>query len=175
VFSIYIYADPHFGHKKIIEYENRPFTNVEEMDETIIERHNKIIQKHEKVIIAGDFSFYVTEKTKKILNRLNGYKILIIGNHDRQKSYRAWYEYGFNEVYKYPLVYQDNIIISHEPVFFNGNYINIHGHTHSTKNEFTDNWNKHICVSLEKLNYYPIEIEGLLSLRQVKLGEAIPL
>jgi len=175
VFIIYIYADPHFGHENIIKYENRPFASVEEMDEILIERHNKRVQKHEKVIIAGDFSLHLTAKTKEIIKRLNGYKILIMGNHDRQKSYKAWYEYGFNEVYKYPIILKDNIIISHEPIFFEGNYVNIHGHTHSNKNEHTDNWNKHLCISVEKLNYYPINIEGLLELRKVKTGEAIPL
>lgn len=78
----YYIADVHFGHNKIIEYENRPFKTVEEMNEAYIKRWNEKIKKGDEVYILGDFSFYKGEETNKILRKLNGMKFLVKGNHD---------------------------------------------------------------------------------------------
>ena len=37
----YLIADTHFGHARIMEYENRPFASVEDMDVKIIENWNR--------------------------------------------------------------------------------------------------------------------------------------
>lgn len=78
---------------------------------------------------------------------------IVLGNHDRQfnhfrKSKEDWdkiepfgknssleviFRYlGFDKVYDRPVIFNDNFILSHEPVFIkpNSNFINIHGHTH---------------------------------------------
>lgn len=52
---------------------------------------NKTVSKNDEVIIVGDFSFLSTEDTKKLMGKLNGNKILVLGNHDdsseRMKNY----------------------------------------------------------------------------------------
>jgi len=78
--NIFFTSDTHFGHKNILKYCNRPFVNVEEMDEVMIERWNGRIGKNDSVYHLGDFSFSSNPKT--YFERLNGKKILIIGNHD---------------------------------------------------------------------------------------------
>ena len=135
--KIFLISDFHFYHKKIIEYANRPFSTVEEMNETMIENWNKVIKKNYKVIIAGDFALCGKEQMKQILNRLNGYKILILGNHDR--SYASMMDIGFNEVVKYSIVLNDKYIVSHKPIFNNSIVF-------------------HINVCVEQINYTPIEL-----------------
>lgn len=61
---IFVTSDLHFGHKNIIQYENRPFKNIEEMDRKLIKNWNEIISENDTTYILGDFSWYKGEKTK---------------------------------------------------------------------------------------------------------------
>jgi calcineurin-like phosphoesterase family protein len=76
-------SDLHLGHANIIKYSNRPFADVEEMDNTIISNWNSKIQQYDHAWFLGDFCFTNVEKGQEYLNRLNGIKHLIIGNHDK--------------------------------------------------------------------------------------------
>jgi len=77
-------SDEHHGHSNIIKYSDRPFSDVNEMDEALIDNHNKLVTKSDITVHAGDFSFYSKEKTyKNIISRLNGKHIFLKGDHDR--------------------------------------------------------------------------------------------
>ena len=78
--SIYITADPHFQHANIIKYCNRPFDNVDEMNETMITNWNSRVKPTDTIYIVGDLGF---GDLNNILRRLNGIKILILGSHDK--------------------------------------------------------------------------------------------
>ena len=79
----FVTADPHFGHKNILKYCKRPFSNVNEMDEALITNWNKIVQPDDEIHVVGDFAFCCTmDYALNIMKRLNGSKHLIIGNHD---------------------------------------------------------------------------------------------
>ncbi len=81
--KIFITADHHFHHKNIIEYCNRPFKTVEEMDKVMVEKWNKKVGKDDLVIHLGDFALGTKEKVKETREKLNGTIILIKGNHDK--------------------------------------------------------------------------------------------
>jgi len=81
--SVFFTSDQHFQHKNIIKYCNRPFSNVEEMNEVLVENHNKMVTNKDIVYHLGDFCF--GGNPKKWLDRLNGKKhYLILGNHDHR-------------------------------------------------------------------------------------------
>ncbi|MBP2656742.1 MAG: phosphoesterase [Firmicutes bacterium] len=157
--NIFMISDMHFGHKHIIRYENRPFATVDEMDNTMIQNWNQMIGKDDVVFVLGDVSFYNKEKTTQIIQSLHGYKTLIIGNHDEGRSVTWWREVGFEEVYRYPIVYEKFYILSHDPLYMSKNmpYANIHGHTHHLKYEDTQFFN----VSVECINYTPMRFDEI--------------
>lgn len=160
---IFFTSDEHFGHYSIIKYENRPFTNINTMQNTIINNWNKQVRHKDIVYCLGDFAFLSKEKVKDILKLLNGYKILVLGNHDKSHSIQWWYDVGFNEVYKYPILLNEFIILSHEPVSYmnvNSPYVNIHGHVHNSPNYPTMTTNScNVCV--ERWNYSPVSLNAI--------------
>jgi len=82
----FITADEHYGHRNIIKYCNRPFANVDEMRETIIERHNKKVPNSSNylTIHVGDmfWNTLALGEALDILGRLNGRHAFVFGNHD---------------------------------------------------------------------------------------------
>ena len=81
-------ADEHYNHKKIIEYSNRPFESIEQMDEKLIANFNEVVGKGDVTIHAGDFCWLnkKEEVYDKYVKKLNGTHILLIGSHDHWQS-----------------------------------------------------------------------------------------
>lgn len=53
---IYFIADTHFDHANIIRFCNRPFTSVEEMNETLIVNWNRKVHGNDTVYILSHTS-----------------------------------------------------------------------------------------------------------------------
>lgn len=77
-------SDTHFYHENIIEYCNRPFKNVQEMNDKMVENWNSIVGQDDLVYHLGDYCFGSEEKIREINSRLNGHIILVSGNHDQK-------------------------------------------------------------------------------------------
>lgn len=77
--EVFFTADTHFGHTNIIEFCNRPFATVEDMNERLIENWNIFIKNKDIVYHLGDFAW---RKPHEVIDRLNGQIHLILGNHD---------------------------------------------------------------------------------------------
>ena len=71
-----------FWHSNIIKYCSRPFANVEEMNEILIQNWNAMVKQHDTVFFLGDFAFKNVEQALAIRRRLNGIIHFIEGNHD---------------------------------------------------------------------------------------------
>lgn len=78
---IFFTSDLHIGHAKAIEYDQRPFANLEEMHEALITRFNSTVPKNGLTYFLGDIGNKPRE-VKAVIEQLNGTKILILGNHD---------------------------------------------------------------------------------------------
>ena len=82
-------GDTHWFHTNILRYCNRPFKDVGEMNETLIENWNRVVRPKDQVFHLGDFAFCSPDKAANIARRLHGKKYLILGNHDRKKTVEA--------------------------------------------------------------------------------------
>lgn len=173
--NTFFIADTHFGHKNIIEYENRPFQTTQEMDEALIANWNRTIHPQDQVFMLGDFAFASKERTHELTTLLNGYKILILGNHDRSHSYSWWKTTAFAEVIAYPVIFNEWFILSHEPLYLNRNmpYANIFGHVHANP-AYADYSAQSFCASVERINYTPVAFETLIARMQDMQNQSNP-
>lgn len=166
--EVFLISDMHFGHSKMYELPFkrpcgtplRPFSSAEEADEIMIERWNKTVRAHDKVYVLGDVLWKLAAKDSSPLDRLNGDKVLIAGNHDwpfedhfykRFRSVRAYWKL-------------DNYILSHVPVHpdsLRSFSCNIHGHLHAGRVTLEDGSidPRYFCVCVEHINYTPINFE----------------
>lgn len=146
--TLWFTSDQHFGHGNIIKYCNRPFSSVAEMDEILIQNHNKLVKPEDHVIFLGDFGFYgrghdAKEMIKDRIKSLNGYKFIFEGNHD--PDFSSLLSSGCKVIC---LIKQNSIyeltrtlkkpapVLCHYPMIswnrsFHGSF-HLHGHTHGT-------------------------------------------
>lgn len=161
--NIWFTSDSHFGHTKILEYCSRPFKTIEEMDEILIENWNKKVKKNDKIFVLGDFALCGKDKIIEIGQRLNGYKILLWGNHEHA-SLKTYFEAGFKLIYKSPFLYDEQFICSHIPRF-NCKYPNIHGHIHQKNiielENFSGDSSMFFNVGVDMNNFYPVNYENI--------------
>lgn len=78
----YYISDMHLGHENVLGFDGRPFATIEEMDETMIANWNMRVREDDHVYILGDFCYKSKNTPESYLQKLNGHKHLICGNHD---------------------------------------------------------------------------------------------
>ena len=137
--NIFFTSDTHFYHENIINFCNRPFENVNEMNEKLIIEWNNIVPKDGLVFHLGDFAWGGYEKWKNVIEQLNGNIILIEGNHDRKNMTTKTKEL-FNSVTQQLYVKIENrqVYMNHYPFLcYAGTYRNkedmvyaLNGHIH---------------------------------------------
>lgn len=83
--TIYLSSDWHFFHHKITLFcpNSRNFSDIDEMNKTIIDNCNRKVRQNDELYILGDVSFGRVQETVELLQQLSCKNIhLIIGNHD---------------------------------------------------------------------------------------------
>jgi len=160
--NIYLCADTHFFHKKIIEYENRPI----DYEEKILKGLQQI-PEGSMLIHLGDICIGRDKEAMDYIKKLKLHKTLVRGNHDK-KSIDWYLSHGFDFVcdMMWLRVCGKNILFSHAPYVDIGYDVNIHGHCHSKerKIEFEPTMNdKQKLLVIEKTNYQPVRLETFLN------------
>ena len=80
--KVFFTSDLHFGHTNILRFCGRPYTDVKEMNQALIDNWNKAVPEDGIVFVLGDIGFCSVQVLKNIFNKMNGTKYLILGNHD---------------------------------------------------------------------------------------------
>lgn len=157
--NIYVIPDTHLGHANVIKYCDRPFKNVEVMDQELARRWNRKVNKKEVVYFLGDFVFRGNAGYWK--SHLNGEKTFIRGNHDYKLKGTIHSKIIEYNGYRFYLVHNPFEI----PSDWNG--WAIYGHKHNnnlSKFPFIDGERKRINVSVEVIDYSPVSLDYLISL-----------
>lgn len=165
-------ADYHFGHHNVIEYCNRPFKNINQMEKGLIRNINEKVAANDTLIVVGDFSTKgPSYKTylRQIIDRIKCEKIiLVLGNHD-ELSPRDYVEYiGFYSVHT--RLETNEFIINHDPSksYQIKNKIWLTAHSH-------DHWkvrNNCINVGVDMWNYYPVNMSEIKEcIKYIKLKD----
>ena len=173
--TIWFYSDPHFNDEQLKQYRNN--ITAEEQ----VKRINSKVGKNGTIVFLGDIG------DLEFVKKLKGYKVLIMGNHEKGASNYIKNDGNklFDEVYDGTLQIASNIILSHEPVDYQY-CLNIHGHDHAgadfkkyaVKNSraqiapdkmidkyleaIKSNKLKRLNVCAECINYTPINIEKII-------------
>lgn len=179
--NVFFTSDLHFGHKNVIRFDNRSFTSIEEMDETLIRNWNKKVAKEDLVYILGDISWYKDDKTCEIFERLNGRKVLIKGNHDRVHGKIKNYFEEISDYKEIKLSNKRHIVLCHYPiVLFNRHHYGsfmFYGHVHNShKWQMTENYKFELgqldisCnmfnVGTMVHNYEPVTFEEITGIKE---------
>jgi len=167
--SVFLVSDTHFGHAGVCRFTRndgvtplRPWDNADEMDEAMVKAWNDKVKPNDKVYHLGDV--VINRRALPILDRLNGDKVLIRGNHDifKDDEYRKY----FRELRAYHVM--NGLILSHIPIHPEslGRFgTNVHGHTHSNRvllpNGDIDVRYHSVCVE-QTPDFAPILFEDVL-------------
>lgn len=145
-------SDLHFGHANCLNFDNRPFKDVDEMNNELIRRWNSVVANGDLVYILGDMFWMAPPKATAILDQLNGQKILVKGNHDRWHDSK--FDKKFVKIDEYIEVDDEGrkVVLCHYPIpcFKNHFYgwIHLYGHVHSS---FEWNMMEHQRYLMEEL------------------------
>lgn len=130
--TIWFTSDTHFGHANIIWHSGRPFKDVGEMDEQLIQNWNEVVGDRDTVIHLGDFAWRDAEV---YLKRLNGSVCLVMGNHDRAaRKIRTSFEW-FKEVHTLRVGEQKIALSHYAHRTWNGMHRGVwhlYGHSHNS-------------------------------------------
>lgn len=136
----WITSDLHFGHQNIMNFcpvsRTRFRNNVDYMNEAMVKEWNDLIAPDDLVYILGDVAFLPAQKAAETVNRLNGTKILVEGNHDRKALNDPTFRRSFKEVHKYLDINYNGtkVVMFHYPICewdqMHRGAVHFHGHLH---------------------------------------------
>ena len=168
---IYYIADTHFGHANVIRHDSRPFSNIEEMDRTLIENWNARVTDKDDIYIVGDFIYRGTHEPEWYLKQLKGRKHFIIGNHDGAvlKSKEALKQFVDIDKMMHVTDGGNQICLCHFPIaewngFYKGHY-HIYAHIHNNTNDvynFMKKYDRALNAGCMINNYMPVTLNDLI-------------
>lgn len=166
--NIYVISDTHFGHWFANWFWTRPYKNLKQMNEGIIDNWNKIVTNEDIIIIVGDFFAGNKKFLNYLLDRLNGEKILVKGNHDTKRRYKKILKNGDIQIYdRLEFTHNDKLLVfTHIPTFdMPDNAINIHGHYHNVVLPPRFDKKRYFNACVEHNDFKPILLDDVLELK----------
>ncbi len=158
--ATYFASDYHLGHTNVIKYDGRPYKTVHEMDEAIIANHNSVVSDEDDFYFLGDFSFS-KNRTEEYLQRLNGNKFFIKGNHDNHAIIKLYKQYGtyLGELAEVTIDGKLVVLCHYAMRVFNKSHrgaFHLYGHSHHSLPDDPHSLSFDVGINGEGYNYTPI-------------------
>ncbi|QRE78082.1 metallophosphoesterase [Methylobacterium aquaticum] len=158
--TIFVTADTHFNHVGVLAMCGRPFADVAEHNEFLVQAWNSVVGPRDEVWHLGDFALGGTpEELAALFRRLRGRKILCRGNHDKTKTTGL----GWHAVYDLatPKLAGERWVFSHYPMrawvgAFRGSR-HCFGHTHGLLPDTA----RSCDVGVDRWGYRPASLEEI--------------
>lgn len=167
--NTWVWSDQHFFHKNVIDFSERPFNNLNTMHTQMRYNYNNIVKPDDICIWVGDVGFGSTSQINELLARFNGYKILIIGNHDYNGKKLRNLDFDETHLLYHLDIPHANLVFTHYPMHnIIPPWFNIHGHLHNYPTPDTGNI-LHQNVNCEVQDYQPIPITKLIKIAKMRL------
>ena len=182
--KIFFTSDTHHGHKNVLTFCQRPFTDIKHQGDELVKNWNSVVRKNDVVFHLGDVCWFNSRHdTKKFLDRLNGTIYVVPGNHDTRKQFELCGDHvtildDTTAVYieDHPLMNGSKkpieIFLSHCPMMTwphrTYGVPNLFGHIHSGPNSKAEVdqdlplWPYQYDVGVDNNNYTPIELTEVL-------------
>jgi len=174
--AIFFTADLHFGHSEIIDFCNRPFSDVSEMNRALVSKWNERVRNDDHVYIVGDLFYGGRDAAGQseaisIVKKLNGILHLVAGNHDFPYLKNMEYHYLFADVDQIRYLKHDGeyIFLCHYPMaewsgYYRGSW-HIYGHIHNDKKgsafQYLKTQDKALNAGIDICNFSPVAFEEL--------------
>lgn len=150
----YYISDLHIGHANAIKFDNRPFADINEMNNAIIENWNSRVKTTDTVYILGDFIWAKENMWPYYVPPLAGNKVLIRGNHD-PKEFSRTVRNMFADITNLKEIKDEDrhVVMCHYPIpFFRAGFapsaFMLYGHVHRTKEyEYLKEMRKHVLAN----------------------------
>ena len=167
--KIWMWSDLHFFHKNIIRFSDRPYPDVETMNEHLVANFNELVGPNDISIWGGDVGFGNNTQVNELVDQCNGYKILVVGNHDFNK--RKVRNLNFDETHMVYLIdtLEVSLLFTHYPMYnIPYPYVNVHGHLHVYPNPISHH-DRHININCELQEYKPIPLDETIKKARMRL------
>lgn len=114
--GIFFTSDWHIGHARCLEFDNRPFKDMDHMKRVLINNFNATVSEDCVTYFQGDMGMCSGSELHEVVSQLNGTKVFILGNHDAGMN--SMYNAGFDVVLNGATLWIANqrVTLSHCPL-----------------------------------------------------------
>jgi len=173
--DLFFTSDEHYGHINMLRFANRPFKDIHDQTEILINNHNSKVPKGGRTYHLGDIFWHTVpvKEAIEIMESLNGQHYFIWGNHDKLMEDRqelrkqfVWCKDLTQIKYK-----EQKIVLCHYAMrvwqsSHKGSW-QLYGHTHA---QLPETNNLSFDVGVDAQNYYPISFEEVKAKMDQKIA-----
>lgn len=162
--NVWVISDTHLNHANILKFTGsngkvfRPFNDIIEMNERIVQGWNSVVDHADIVYHLGDVYLGNGKLANEYLYALKGRKRLVLGNHDNGRDQLL--QKHFEKIVMWRMWPDHNLLLSHVPVHPNSlrpKMVNIHGHIHQNPSPP----GPYINACVEAFDYVPKHLDEL--------------